>query len=272
MSLGSHIEWTDATWNPVTGCTKVSPGCKFCYAERFAKRLKHMGKARYAEGFKLTTHDDLVTLPLRWKAPRMVFVNSMSDLFHPDVPVEFIRRVFQTMVEADRHIFQVLTKRSERLAEIASELPWPKNVWMGVSIENMTYASRADDLRTVPAEVRFLSCEPLLGSLQDLDISEIHWLIAGGESGQKFRPVQPQWIEELRDKCNDKGVAFFFKQWGGRNKKATGRLLDGRTWDEMPSGALISRASVTSVPQSICVDEQAQITQLVKTRNLRRIA
>lgn len=234
MSLASHIEWTDATWNPVTGCTKISPGCKHCYAERFAKRLQLMGKARYEQGFDLTLHDDLVTLPLRWKQPRKVFVNSMSDLFHPDVPLEFIQRVFVTMEKAPQHLFQVLTKRGERLREVAPDLPWPDNVWMGVSIETMQYAKRADDLRTVDAAVRFLSCEPLLGSLADLDISDVHWVIAGGESGPKNRPAEIQWFRELRDKCVEAGTPYFFKQWGGTNKKKSGRTLDERTWDEFP--------------------------------------
>lgn len=235
MSLASHIEWTDATWNPVTGCTKVSPGCKYCYAERFAKRLKHMGKVRYENGFALTLHEDLITLPLRWRSPRKVFVNSMSDLFHPDVPLHFIQRVFETMDKAPQHLFQVLTKRGERLREIAPDLPWPQNVWMGVSIETMRYAGRADDLRTVPASVRFLSCEPLLGSLKELDISDIHWVITGGESGPTNRPVDIEWLREIRDKCIEEGTPFFFKQWGGANKKVTGRMLDGRTWDDFPS-------------------------------------
>lgn len=234
MSLASHIEWTDATWNPVTGCTKVSPGCKFCYAERFAQRLKVMGKERYRNGFDVTLHDDLITLPLRWKRPRKVFVNSMSDLFHPDVPTEFIGRVFGTMEQAPQHIFQVLTKRSERLIEVAANLPWPSNVWMGVSIESIKYAGRADDLRLVPAAVRFLSCEPLLGSLVELNLSEIHWVIAGGESGPISRPVDVEWLRELRDKCLESRVPFFFKQWGGTNKRASGRVLDGKTWDEYP--------------------------------------
>lgn len=234
MSSGSNIEWTDATWNPVTGCTKVSPGCKFCYAERFAKRLQHMGKERYSNGFVLTLQEDLVTLPLRWRSPKMVFVNSMSDLFHPDVPFGFIQRVFDTMRDAPQHVFQILTKRSERLHELAADLPWPQNVWMGVSIESMKYAFRADDLRKVPARVRFLSCEPLLGSLRDLNLSDLQWVIAGGESGPRSRPPRPEWFREIRDKCLLAEIPFFFKQWGGTNKKASGRVLDHRTWDEFP--------------------------------------
>jgi len=245
MSLASHIEWTDATWNPVTGCTKVSPGCKHCYAERFAKRLQMMGKARYQQGFALTLHEDLIALPLHWKSPRKVFVNSMSDLFHPGVPLQFIQKVFRTMEQAPQHLFQVLTKRGDRLRDVAQELPWPKNVWMGVSIENMTYAGRADDLRTVPASVRFLSCEPLLGSLADLDISGIDWVISGGESGPKSRPVDIEWLRELRDKSVESGTPYFFKQWGGNNKKRTGRLLDGRTWDEFPLIENLGLASTT---------------------------
>jgi len=193
-----------------------------------------MGKVRYADGFKLTLQEDVIQLPLTWKKPRRVFVNSMSDLFHPNVPDDFIKRVFETMRNAPQHIFQVLTKRSERLAEIAPQLSWPTNVWMGVSIENMDYAFRADDLRKVPAHVRFLSCEPLLGSLRELDISNLHWLISGGESGPKSRPVEIDWLRELRDKCLESKVPYFFKQWGGTNKKASGRILDGITWDQFP--------------------------------------
>jgi len=211
-----------------------------------------MGKARYEQGFALTLHEDLITLPLRWKRPRKVFVNSMSDLFHPDVPFEFIQRVFETMEKAPQHLFQVLTKRGERLREVAPELPWPKNVWMGVSIETMKYASRADDLRTVPAAVRFLSCEPLLGSLEPLNISDIHWVITGGESGPQSRSVDITWIRELRDKCVETETPFFFKQWGGTNKKASGRLLDGCTWDQFPmfAGSIGEKVQLIRVVQN----------------------
>ncbi|RYZ16312.1 MAG: phage Gp37/Gp68 family protein [Myxococcaceae bacterium] len=234
MAGSSSIEWTEMTWNPVTGCTKVSQGCKFCYAERMAKRLRAMGSARYANGFITTMHEDLVTLPKRWKKPRVVFVNSMSDLFHDDVPFEFIARVFQTMSECPQHTFQVLTKRSERLREIGHDLPWPSNVWMGVSVEDGRVLHRVDDLREVPAQVRFLSCEPLIGSLEGMSLEGIHWVIAGGESGPKARPMQEVWVREIQAMCEEADVPFFFKQWGGVRKDLTGRELDGRTYDEMP--------------------------------------
>lgn len=222
------------TWNPVTGCTKVSPGCKHCYAERFAKRLQAMGMARYANGFELTLHDDALELPLRWRMPRVVFVNSMSDLFHEDVPVEFIQRVFEVMERCPQHVFQVLTKRSERLLKLRESLPWPANVWMGVSVESPDYTWRINDLRETPAAVRFLSLEPLLSPIADLQLERIHWVIVGGESGPGARPMRVEWVRELRDQCQAEGVDFFFKQWGGVNKKKTGRLLDGRTHDDMP--------------------------------------
>jgi len=246
VSLASHIEWTDATWNPVTGCTKISPGCKYCYAERFAKRLQAMGKERYKDGFKLTLQPDVIELPLHWRKPRRIFVNSMSDLFHPDVPAEFIARVFETMRRAPQHVFQVLTKRSERLRELADHLPWPSNVWMGVSVENMKYAFRAEDLKSTPAVIKFLSCEPLLGSLRELDFVGLDWIIAGGESGPKARPADVEWFRQIRDGCLQSDVPFFFKQWGGRNKKASGRVLDGRTWDEFPATSQVeTRISFT---------------------------
>lgn len=230
----SHIEWTESTWNPTTGCTKVSEGCRHCYAETMAKRLKAMGQPRYSNGFKLTLHHDLIDLPLRWKSPRRIFVNSMSDLFHKDVPDEFIQKVFEVMNKASHHTFQVLTKRPERVAQMAHFLNWTPNIWMGTSVENMLVAKRVDHLRQVPAQVRFLSCEPLLGSLQGLNLDGIHWLIAGGESGPGARPMDEIWVRELRDECVREGVAFFFKQWGGIQKHRTGRVLDSRTWDEMP--------------------------------------
>lgn len=230
----SRIEWTEATWNPVTGCTKVSQGCKHCYAERLAKRLKRMGVPRYANGFQLTLHEDLVDLPRKWKRPLMIFVNSMSDLFHERVPEEFIRRVFRTMNECPWHTFQVLTKRSSRLRELAPKLEWTANIWIGVSVENERVLHRIEDLRAVPAQVRFLSCEPLLGPLPNLPLEGIHWVIVGGESGPKARPMEADWVREIREQCRRAGVPFFFKQWGGVRKDLMGRELDGRTYDEMP--------------------------------------
>lgn len=223
------------TWNPVTGCTKVSQGCKHCYAERMAKRLKAMGVERYQQGFKLTMHEDLIDLPRHWTKPRLVFVNSMSDLFHEDVPLEFIQRVFRTMNECPDHVFQILTKRSARAAELASELDWSENIWMGTSVEDDRVRGRIDDLRSIPAFVRFLSCEPLIGPIKNPDFSDIHWVIVGGESGPKSRPMNVQWVRDLRDSCRAYDSAFFFKQWGGVRKDLTGRELDGRTYDEYPN-------------------------------------
>lgn len=240
MAGASSIEWTEATWNPVTGCNKVSPGCKFCYAERFAKRLEAMGNPRYVNGFKVTLHWDLVDLPLSWKTPRLIFVNSMSDLFHEEIPLDFIRAVFRTMEQAHWHTFQILTKRPKRLLEVAPHVPWPANVWMGVSVENADYTWRVNDLQQVPAVVRFLSVEPLLGPIPNLPLDDIHWVIVGGESGPSARPMKPEWVREIREQCQRAGVAFFFKQWGGRKKKAAGRILDGRTWDEMPPAASVA--------------------------------
>lgn len=235
MGDNSAIEWTDATWNPITGCNKVSPGCKHCYAERLAKRLQAMGNPRYRNGFSVTLHPDQVTLPLRWTRPRRVFVNSMSDLFHEQVPDDFIRKVFAVMEAAEQHTFQVLTKRSRRLAALAKSLPWPPNVWQGVSVESVRYVSRVEDLRRVPAAVRFLSVEPLLGPIRQLPLDGIDWVIVGGESGPVHRPVDPDWVRQIRDRCLAQGVPFFFKQWGGVTSKSGGRLLDGRTWDEQPT-------------------------------------
>lgn len=234
--MGDHtgIEWTDATWNPVTGCTKVSPGCKHCYAERLAVRLRAMGNPRYRRGFAVTLQPDLLSLPLRWRQPRRIFVNSMSDLFHEAVPGDYVRRVFDVMEQADWHIFQILTKRSERLMSLADRLPWPPHVWQGVSVENARYTWRIAHLRRVPAAVRFLSIEPLLGPIPDLPLDGIHWVIVGGESGGGHREMAVEWVREIRDQCVAAGVPFFFKQWGGRTPKAGGRILDGRTWDEMP--------------------------------------
>ena len=234
MADHSHIEWTEATWNPVTGCTKISAGCKNCYAERLALRLQAMGNRRYKRGFRVTLHEDVVDLPRKWKTPRRIFVNSMSDLFHPDVPLWFIRRVFKTMVECPQHSFQILTKRSDRLEKLSAKLPWPKNVWMGVSVEDSRVFHRIDDLRKVPAAVRFLSCEPLIGSLADINLHGIHWVIVGGESGPHSRSMNIQWVREIFSACRKQKVPFFFKQWGGVRKDLTGRLLGGRTYDEMP--------------------------------------
>lgn len=237
MGDKSAIEWTDATWNPVTGCSKVSPGCKNCYAERLAARLQAMGNPRYKNGFATTLHPDQLTLPLRWTQPRQIFVNSMSDLFHEAVPEDYILRVFETMVKADWHIFQILTKRAERLAEIAPRLPWPDNVWQGVSIENADYTWRIAHLVKVPAAVRFLSVEPLLGPIPKLPLKGISWVIVGGESGPDFRPVKAEWVREIRDQCLKAKVPFFFKQWGGFTPKAGGRRLDGRLWNSMPTSS-----------------------------------
>jgi protein gp37 len=234
MGMNSAIEWTESTWNPVTGCTKVSPGCAHCYAERMAMRLKAMRQANYANGFTVSLHEHAIELPLRWEKPQTIFVNSMSDLFHEKVPQKFIRRVFNVMQKASWHRFQILTKRSARLAKLAPTLPWPANIWMGVTVENTTCAQRIDALRDVPAVVRFLSLEPLLGPLPDLNLTGIHWVIVGGESGPKARPMEPAWVIDIRDQCLEAGVTFFFKQWGGVRKKKRGRELEGRTWDEMP--------------------------------------
>jgi protein gp37 len=234
VAANSHIEWTEATWNPVTGCTKISAGCKNCYAERLSIRLQLMGNERYQNGFRLTLHKDVVDLPRSWRSGRMIFVNSMSDLFHRDVPLEFIERVFQTMRECPQHVFQILTKRSERLQKLATQIDWPSNVWIGVSVENAAVLSRVDDLRIVPAAVRFLSCEPLIGSLAGIDLRGIHWVIVGGESGPHARTMNIQWVREIFRECRKQKVPFFFKQWGGVRKDLTGRLLGGRTYDEMP--------------------------------------
>ncbi len=233
MSM-SKIEWTDVTWNPVTGCSRMSPGCDNCYAERMAKRLWAMGNPRYSNGFSVTLHWDKLYDPIRWKTSKRVFVNSMSDLFHTDVPVQFVKTVFATMNLASDHQFQVLTKRARRLPRIAYQLDWSPNIWMGVSIEDQRYKWRIDCLREVPAAVRFLSIEPLIGSIGELNLSGIDWVIVGGESGPGARPLNPEWVRDIQLQCAELKVPFFFKQWGGVNKKATGRMLDGRTWDEFP--------------------------------------
>ncbi len=234
MASNSAIEWTEVTWNPVTGCTKVSQGCKHCYAERMAGRLEAMGVERYRNGFEVTLQPDLLDAPTKWRRPRCVFVNSMSDLFHEDVPDDYIHRVFETMVTTPRHTYQVLTKRSGRLATLGHTLPWPKNVWMGVSVEDENVLHRVEDLRSVPAHTRFLSCEPLLGPLNGLSLQHIDWVIVGGESGPRARPMEPEWVQSILALCRAQGVAFFFKQWGGVNKKRAGRVLNGQTYDELP--------------------------------------
>lgn len=234
MATNTRIEWTEMTWNPVTGCTKVSQGCKHCYAERLANRLQAMGVERYRNGFDVILHDDLVELPIKWKQPRLIFVNSMSDLFQEKVPLKFIRRVFETMARCPQHTFQVLTKRSQRLRKIAYDLPWPSNIWMGVSVENMRVINRVSDLQKVPAEIRFLSCEPLIGPLDNLPLYNIHWVIVGGESGPGARPMQLEWVESIFRQSLEANVPFFFKQWGGVRKDLTGRKLHGRTYDDMP--------------------------------------
>jgi protein gp37 len=234
MANKSNIEWTEMTWNPVTGCTKVSQGCKHCYAERMAKRLTAMGAERYRNGFSVTLHPDLVDIPRGWRLPRVVFVNSMSELLHDDIPLAYIQRVFATMRDCPRHTFQVLTKRSERLAELAPHLPWPENVWMGVSVEDARVLHRVADLQSVPAKVRFLSLEPLIGPLESLSLDGIHWVIVGGESGPQARPMRKEWIKDIFRQCRAARVPFFFKQWGGTRKDLTGRELNGRTYSEMP--------------------------------------
>ena len=251
MSSRSSIEWTETTWNPTTGCDRISAGCDHCYALTLAKRLKAMGSAKYqtdgdprtsGPGFGVTIHEDTLVAPFRWRNPRLVFVNSMSDLFHARVPTEFVQQVFSVMAATPQHTYQLLTKRSTRVRRLASQLPWPPNVWLGVTIEDAAALGRVDDLRHVPATVRFLSCEPLLGPLTGLDLADIGWVIAGGESGPHARPVNPSWVRQLRDLSVTAEVPYFFKQWGGRTPKAGGRELDGRTWDDMPRRKSFSTA------------------------------
>jgi len=234
MATHSKIEWTEMTWNPVTGCSKVSQGCKYCYAERMAARLKAMGVKHYENGFEVALHEDSLETPFKWKKPRVVFVNSMSDLFHESVPLEFIERVFATMTRCPQHTFQILTKRSERLREVANSLSWPANVWMGVSVEDQRVVFRIEDLKYVPAAVRFLSCEPLIGPLNNLSLNGIHWVIVGGESGPGARPMEEEWVHSILNQCRTHHVPFFFKQWGGVRKHIAGRELNGRTYDAMP--------------------------------------
>jgi protein gp37 len=243
MAHGSGIEWTESTWNPITGCNKVSPGCKHCYAERMAERLKAMGQANYRNGFELTLQPQMVELPLQWKKPQAIFVNSMSDLFHEEVPLAYIHRLFDVMSRAHWHRFQVLTKRALRLAQVSPQIDWPTNVWMGVSVEDAECVDRIDCLRGTGAKVKFLSLEPLLGPLPSLDLRGIDWVIVGGESGPRARPMDPSWATDIRDQCQSALVPFFFKQWGGKNKKKAGRLLEGRTWDEMPRNRRQPKAS-----------------------------
>ena len=242
----SAIEWTEATWNPVTGCNKISAGCKNCYAERMSRRLKAMGQRNYMNGFEVTLQEHMLELPLRWKKPQVIFVNSMSDLFHKDVPLKYIQKVFNVMNQASQHQFQVLTKRSDRLAKIHTKLKWTENIWMGVSVENSDYYHRIDDLRITDAKIKFLSLEPLIGSLPDLNLENIDWVIAGGESGPGARPIEEDWVVDIKNQCQKAEVAFFFKQWGGVFKKKNGRLLNGRTWDELPVALSLNQQILAS--------------------------
>jgi protein gp37 len=242
MGMKSAIEWTESTWNPLTGCTKISPGCKHCYAERMALRLQAMGQRNYVNGFELTLHEDALELPLRWKKPQTIFVNSMSDMLHAEVPEKFIIRAFDVMRRANWHRFQVLTKRSERLLSLNGQLPWAENIWMGVSVENHVYTNRIEHLRQTDAAIKFLSLEPLLGPLDGLRLDEINWVIVGGESGPGARPMKPEWVTSIRDQCVEANVPFFFKQWGGVWKKKFGRELEGRLWDQMPATSQLAPA------------------------------
>lgn len=235
MAVNSQIEWTGSTWNPLTGCSKVSSGCKNCYAERLSKRLKAMGQANYLYGFQLTLHDEVINLPLSWRRPQNIFVNSMSDLFHKEVPLDFIQKVFNVMNKSSWHQFQVLTKRSERLYELNKYLTWSPNIWMGVSVETQNYINRIDDLRKTNANVKFISFEPLLGPIHEVDLEGINWVIVGGESGPDARPMNSEWVVEIRDFCTKRSIPFFFKQWGGFHRKKNGRELDGRIWNEFPT-------------------------------------
>jgi len=235
MAQDSTIEWTEKTWNPITGCSKISPGCDNCYAERMTRRLKAMGSPNYKNGFKLTCHPQALTIPLQWKKPCTVFVNSMSDLFHKETPLSFIKDVFKIMKRAEQHQFQVLTKRSKRLKQLDSEMEWKSNIWMGVSLENQDFIHRVDNLRKTSAHVKFLSLEPLIGPIHELNLDGIDWVIVGGESGPGARPMQSDWVTEIQKVCQLSNTPFFFKQWGGVRKKKTGRLLNGRLWNQMPT-------------------------------------
>lgn len=248
MATRTAIEWTEVTWNPTTGCDRISDGCDNCYALTLAKRLKAMGAAKYQQdgdprtsgpGFGLAVHPEALKQPYRWRSPSVVFVNSMSDLFHARIPLGFVREVFAVIADTPQHTYQVLTKRSARLRKIADQLDWPANLWMGVSVEDGSALTRLDDLRAVPAAVRFVSCEPLLGPLEQINLDSLHWVIAGGESGPRHRPIDPSWVTGLRDRCTSAQVPFFFKQWGGRTPKQGGRLLDGQRWDQMPATAAV---------------------------------
>jgi protein gp37 len=230
----SNIEWTEMTWNPTTGCDKISAGCKFCYAEIMSKRLQAMGVEKYKDNFEVRTHEEALKIPYTWKNSKVVFVNSMSDLFHKDIPLDFIQKVFKVMNDNPQHVFQILTKRAERLLELHKELKWTHNIWMGVSVENEKVKKRINYLRNTNARVKFLSLEPLIGPLPNLNLENIDWVIVGGESGHRPRPMDADWVIDIQEQCEEKGVAFFFKQWGGKNKKANGRILNGRTYDEMP--------------------------------------
>lgn len=241
MSTKSKIEWTDITWNPATGCNKISPGCMNCYAETMSHRLQAMGVKRYENSFEVTLHEDIISLPHNWKSPKTVFVNSMSDLFHEKIPFVFIKKIFQTIVESPKHTFQILTKRSSRLAEIANNLPWPENLWIGVSIENSEYCYRAENLRKTPSSNLFISFEPLIGPIHNMNYDRIAWVIAGGESGPRARTIEQAWVIDIRNDCIRNTIPFFFKQWGGKNKKKTGRELEGRCWDQLPRSILLHK-------------------------------
>ncbi len=247
MAKPSRIEWTYRTWNPVTGCNAVSAGCDHCYAERMAKRLQAMGVEKYRNGFEVTTHPDVLEQPLKWKKPQVIFVNSMSDMFHKDIPFEYVRKVFEVMEKAEQHVFQLLTKRSKQLVKLAPKLPWPKNLWMGVTVENEHYKYRIEDLRKTAAHIKFLSLEPLLGPLPDLDLKGIDWAIVGGESGPGARPMEESWALNIKKQCTEQDTAFYFKQWGGVNKKKAGRLLRGKLYEDSPPLPSIGQAEQMSI-------------------------
>lgn len=234
-STKTKIEWTDRTWNPITGCTPISDGCQNCYAIKMARRLKAMGNARYRNGFQVTIHQDLFDQPLRWKKPSMIFVNSMGDMFHENIPLEYIQRIFKTMTKANQHVFQVLTKRSSRMLELAPRLPWSDNIWLGVTVESGKYLYRVENLKKTPAKTKFLSIEPMIGPVNNLVLDGIDWVIVGGESGHHARIIKKEWAISIRDTCTANDVPFFFKQWGGTNKKKTGKVLDGKIWDQFPA-------------------------------------
>lgn len=235
----TKIEWTESTWNPITGCTKISPGCQNCYAERMAIRLKAMGVANYKNGFQVCCHEHELLKPLSWKKPQTIFVNSMSDIFHKNVPFDFIQKIFEVMRQANWHIFQILTKRSDRLLQLDHKINWPSNVWMGVSVENQQWIKRIEDLRRTQAKIKFLSLEPLLGPLPNLNFHGIDWVIVGGESGPKSRPIKKDWVIDIKSQCQKANISFFFKQWGGTNKKKAGRILEGKTWDQLPMRTIL---------------------------------